>query len=47
MRFAIPATIVVLVFGTCLLLRGNSWEQAVAEARSENKPILLKFGGPW
>ena len=48
MRFAIPAIVVVLLFGTCLLFRGgDSWDQALAEARSEDKPILLKFGGPW
>jgi hypothetical protein len=24
-----------------------SWEQAIEKARSEKKPILLNFGGPW
>ena len=25
----------------------TDWEEAVEEARQENKPILLNFGGPW
>ena len=25
----------------------TDWNKALAEARTEEKPILLNFGGPW
>ncbi len=47
-RLVLIVLALVLGITTILLVRGNDeWDQALAQARSENKPIMLKFGGPW
>ena len=54
-RFTIVALALVLGAGSYTLIchqandgaYATDWENALWQARSEAKPILLSFGGPW
>ena len=42
--------LVALTVGVTTFLTGcggEGWNGVVKRARAENKPVLLKFGGPW
>ena len=53
MAFLAAVVVLAVIFGlrpgggSGALASAGSWSEALEQAKSEQKPILLIFGGPW